>query len=248
MTCFNVTCSKCGKPMEIDDPGGFQDGVFASFARSMAEHIICDACKEELDKAEREKKEAEWRAMLPELYFKAGIPTAFTLMPNAPRQYAARTIWNHREENMLITGDTGTGKTTSACRVLMRMVENGWKVKYMTFARFLDEIRNCKMRRPDESGDISQVELYYDRLRQYKALCLDEIVGKTQSGENVMQTLYELIDMAYSGMICPLWLIGNVRERSLEMLFGDETGSVMRRLQSLRFRQIGLTKEGVMEQ
>jgi DNA replication protein DnaC len=127
----------------------------------------------------------------------------------------------------------------------MRMVENGWRVKYMTFRRFLDEIRNCKMRRPDESGDISQTELYYDRLRQYKVLCLDEIVGKTKSGENVMETLYEIIDMAYNGMLCPLWLIGNVRDKSMESLFGDETGAVMRRLQSLRFKQITLTREGV---
>lgn len=245
--CFNVPCARCGKPIMLQNFDEHMHGVFASFASSLAANVICDECAEKAKAEEQAKRDAEWKEKLPRLYLEAGIPTAFTLMAEAKRQDVAKLIWQHRFENLFITGDTGTGKSTSACRVLMRMIENGWHVKYMKFSTFIDKIRDCKMRRPDEYSDITQVEVFYDKLKQYKVLCIDEIAGKTKTGENVMEILFDLIDAAYSGTICPVWLIGNVRQNSMDMLFGEETESVMRRLQSFRFRQIGLTMEGISQ-
>ena len=227
------------------DPSRIEDEAIRASLMAMSKALICDDCLKAAEQEEREKREAEWKARLPELYRRAGIPAAFTEMGNAPRQDAARWIWNHRRENLLICGDTGTGKTTSACRVLMRLVQNGAEVRYMTLRRFLDEIRNCKMRRPDESGDISQTDLYFDRLKRLEVVCVDEIVGKTRGGDGVMEAMFDLIDRAYMGEIGPLWLIGNVRDKSMEMLFDEETGAVERRLGT--FRAITLTADGMRE-
>lgn len=245
MELFETKCARCGKPIALtQDPSKIEDEVIRASLIEMSKALICDDCLKSVEHEEREKREAEWQAKLPELYRRAGIPLAFTVMETAPRQDAARWIWNHRRENLLICGDTGTGKTTSVCRVLMRMVQNGASVRYMTFRRLIDELRNRKMSRPADE-DISQVDLYFDKLRRHEAVCIDEIVGKVKGGDGVAEAMFDLIDRAYAGESGPLWLVGNVRDKSMEAIFEEEAGAVERRLTT--FRTLTLTADGIRE-
>lgn len=242
---FEVKCSRCGKPIQIDfDPNAVEDDVLRQSLVCMTEALICDDCSKKAEQEENELREAEWQKRLPELYHEAGIPYGFTVMEKAIRQDAAKAIWNHRNENILITGESGAGKTTCVCRVLMRLVQNGANVKYMSFRRLLDNVRNRRMMKPSDD-DINQVDLYYDGLFRHDFLVIDEIIGKVKGNEMATETLFDIIDQAYAGRRCALWLVGNVREQSMEMLFGDEAGAVERRLCS--FKKILIEPNGVIE-
>lgn len=238
------TCPQCGKEFKlsvIPEGGMFGLAIKAAFP----DGIVCDECAEsnrlKVVKEERDKFEEE----LPELYSLAGIPRAFVAMPSAPRQDVCKWLWERRERNVLLYGDTGVGKTTAAARVLMRFVQMGERVKFMSFSRFIDLSRATRMRRPD-SMCLNPVEDMFRTLNENKIVCIDEIAGKTRNSDSAFGELFDLIDMAYNGTLSPLWLIGNVREKSLDMLFGEEVYAVKRRL-SDGFVCGYVTADGVIE-
>ena len=59
-------------------------------------------------------------------------------------RFVAEWIYLHREENLLLSGQTGTGKSTSACFVAVELLKQ-WKcVNYTSLRGLLDLWRKAK--------------------------------------------------------------------------------------------------------
>ena len=117
MSTIEVACSRCSRKYTVEVPSVLKETIL--------ENPKGFACKEcyPIVKAEREKeRDAEERldreANIDTLLEKAGVRPKYRLVA-PPVRYVAEWIWAHRDHNILLSGETGTGKSTS-CGVVVR--------------------------------------------------------------------------------------------------------------------------------
>lgn len=242
-----LDCSRCGEMFPAFETGHEISRTMENlYANDDFRH--CAKCREELA-AEAERREAEQRrrdflANIPKLAAASGIPDLYRIhrhtgetlsVPLVP--HVVKWLWEHRECNLLVSGKTGVGKSTSACFVAVKMLEEGKRVRYVKLRRLLSEWREA--RTSDESfAD----ERFFSDIRKLHLLILDEVADKTKTTESGQEMMYELLDMIADGEIkTRLWMLGNFRDGVLEEIFGD-TDPVFRRVEE-NFVCVGATDQ-----
>lgn len=229
-----VDCSICGEMFPIED---WMENLCTD-----DDFRHCDVCNERMAE---ERKRREWADNLPKRAAAAGIPDLYRLhratrkpitAPIVP--HAARWVWENRDRNLLISGQTGVGKSTSACFAALRMLAEGKSVRYVKLRRLLAEWRDA--RTSDEpQGD----ERFFAAIRRLDLLIIDE-ADKAKTSESGQEMMYDLLDGIYCGEIrTKLWMIGNFRAGSLDDIFGDSE-PVYRRIDE-GFLCGGVTGDGV---
>ena len=124
----------------------------------------------------------------------------------------------NRSRNLLVSGRTGCGKTTSACAVLCRMIEEDWsRVLYITMPRLLSKWRSAK------TGDSADPDAFIDSLcNNYDVICIDEFTGKSVITESGQELVFSLLDAISNGCArFRLWIVGNVESDDLPVMFKD---------------------------
>ena len=222
-----LDCSRCGQMFPAFESGSDFSRTMESLYAADA-HRHCAKCREELS-AEAERREAEQRrrdflASIPTLAAKSGIPDLYRIhrqtgepltAPLVP--HVVKWLWDHRDSNLLIAGKTGVGKSTSACFVAVKMLEEGKRVRYVKLRRLLSEWREART-----SDEAFADERFFDRIQKLHLLILDEVADKTKTTESGQEMMYELLDMIADGEIkTRLWMLGNFRDGVLEEIFGD---------------------------
>ena len=209
-----VDCSICGQMFPVEK--------WMETLCEDADFRHCDKCNTRI--AEEQKRRA-WAESLPQRADAAGIPELYRLhrvtgntitQPLVP--HVARWIWENRESNLLISGRTGVGKSTSACFCALRLLADGKSVRYVKLRRLLAEWRDA--RTSDAPGGD---ERFFDAIRRLDVLILDEVADKTKTTESGQEMMYELLDMISDGEIkTRLWMLGNFRDGTLKDIFGDD--------------------------
>lgn len=244
-----MDCSRCGAMFPAFDTGNEISRTMESlYANDDFRH--CEKCREALA-AEAERREAEQRrrdflASSPSLAAKSGIPDLYRIhrktgepltAPLVP--HVVKWLWDHRDSNLLISGKTGVGKSTSACFVAVKMLEEGKRVRYVKLRRLLSEWREART-----SEEAFADERFFDRIQKLHLLILDEVADKTKTTESGQEMMYELLDMIADGEIkTRLWMLGNFRDGTLKELFGD-TDPVYRRLEE-NFVCVGIDERSI---
>ena len=117
----NCRCDGCGFefsfPAHLPESGMYRDLLMGAYQRTK-----CDKCvaKERAEKEaeERRKRLLELEESLEEREEKAGFPKGFRCL-NAPfMRQAAVFFYKNRDKSLIVSGETGTGKTSSALYVL----------------------------------------------------------------------------------------------------------------------------------
>ena len=243
-----LDCSRCGKMF----PAFEQDNEFAEtieniYANDDFRH--CPECAENFDAAlsrqKQEEKHQKILANISKIAAASGVPDLYRLhretgkpltAPLVPR--VVKWLWEHRKGNLLVSGTTGVGKSTSACFVAVKMLEYGQKVRYVKRRKFLAEWREART-----SDEPFADERFFNKVLKLHLLILDEMdkCNVTDSGQEMM---YELLDMIADGEIkTRLWMLGNFREGTLKKVFGD-TDPVYRRIEE-NFACVGIDDKSI---
>jgi len=248
-----LDCSRCGKMY-----CAISQNEDVEFVRMMenclsSDHArVCDACRkvmqEEEETRKREEERAAFMARLPDLIKRSGIPDLYRLhrdtgnpidKPLVP--HVAKWLWGRRNCNLLLSGETGVGKSTSACFVALKMIEQGKRVRYVKLRKLLSEwrdARTCDERFADEH--------FFQRIAKLDVFILDEVIGKTKNTDSGQEMMYELLDMIGDGEIkTRLWMIGNFRKDSIVAIFGEDD-PVRRRIEE-NFICVGIDKTSVTQ-
>lgn len=212
-------CKQCGKTWSFQIT---EDALRLDFVKEHVGQFICPDCTQKkeqlkLENDERAKK-LELERSFPARLDKTDIPAKMIDIEEPPVKTVAEWIWKNRDKNLLISGETGTGKTTSAVVVVRRMLkQQALKIRYYNAMDLLLAWRSAKT--SDRAADPQN---FLERLGDLDLLIIDELVSKTKITACGAELLYDLIDGVYSGKHhCKLWLIGNFYRNAIPDIFPD---------------------------
>lgn len=224
VTCV---CDRCGQEFTFKaecDLTKDRENTYNSLLLSVFNLKKCEPCSEQLKKEHEEMLERKWKAeleeSLPEREEKAGFPEKFRLMQSPFIRKAAEFYYRNRKKSLIISGKTGTGKTSSALFVLGLMMKNDYlNVKYCTWHSLVSSYVRAKT-----SNDDSE-EAFLARLGWHDYIVIDELVGKkgdSKLSDSSQEFLFNIVDGVYSeARKAKVWILGNFFDGSLDMLVSD---------------------------
>ena len=192
--------------------------------------------------------EKYYRENLPQIIHDTGIPDGYRFDRETGKEltkpvveHVFEWVWLNRDRNLLLTGDTGIGKSTSLCFAALKMVMERKKVRYVKLRNLLAEWREAK-----KSDSPYADEGFFRFIAELDLMVIDEAVDRAKTTESGQEMMYELLDRIADGEIkTKIWLAGNFRSGSIVDLFGDDA-PVRRRIEE-NFLCAGIT-QGKVEQ
>lgn len=216
----------CGRKVAAEVPNDeFGRNLFLSVC---APHMICKECAARKADEERqrqaEQRREEFRQSLPSRLEAIGLPARYAL-DSPPVPFAAEWILANQESNLVLSGITGSGKSTSAGYAARRLTAAGYiNIRYYSLRRLLAEWKIAKT-----SDNTFAAETFVRTLGRLDVLIVDEFINKAAITPSGQELLYELIDGAYNwGQRCRVWLLGNFYKGSVAEMF-DDPQPVLRR-------------------
>lgn len=225
-------CMECGAIFHIHD---FRHEIFADTVKKCLEKVrLCPHCEalqllkeKEAAKLEKEKyRLLELRNNLPQILEKAGIPRNYIFdrqtgkpFTSPPARWAAEYLWLHRDQNILLSGVTGSGKSTAACFVAWKMMEEKeTRIRYYGMSQLLSLWRAAR-RSDDPDADI---KFLFRLFRDQEVTIIDEVVGKAKVSDSGQELLFDILEAVNNGECrSKIWLLGNFYTGSIEAIFAD---------------------------
>jgi DNA replication protein DnaC len=218
-----VSCVDCKQEMEIAY-NEKDSGIFKNYMDFVYSNTRCDKCdkifKEKKRKEKEEERKRELLDSLTERLKNAQIPNFVIKTDVPPKQTITDFFKTKIKTNLLISGETGTGKTTSACFALKDMLKNDYEsIYYLTRSQLLNKFVEIK------TSPQKDITSYINRLLAYDNLIIDELVGRAGDVEippASQEFLFDIIDNVYNlNANCTLWILGNFYKGSISSMFSN---------------------------
>ena len=218
---FDATCKSCGRTMKDHQPA-FLLEMWKKKGEPFPSQ--CKDCWEAWKKAEEEKDmQAIYDAQLSEeqldeAVIAAGVAPSYRLK-TPPIRFVATWLWKNRDKNLLLSGPTGTGKSTSAGVVTRCLIEKeGKSIRVCYFTGLLDEWRHVRC----DNDDPDAIKQLFRKLESVDVLIIDECADKNVNTESSREFMYRLLEDVQNGVChAKLWMLGNFYRGSVADIFGD---------------------------
>ena len=233
---IQIDCSDCGTLYTVND---FRQDNFAELLQNMFESCrLCPACEDlhrkETKRAAMLEHRKQFLQHLPQRLLDAGFKqnyiadrTTGKLFRTPPVKFVAQWIWDRDMSHLLISGVTGSGKSTSAGYIAARLMLEGKSLAYYTMPDLLAQWRNA--RRSDRLDADSA--LLHRLCRSVDITIIDEVIGKAPVSESGQELLFRILEAVNNGeATARIWLMGNFYTGSIANTFADPD-PVLRRLQ-----------------
>lgn len=247
---IRIDCLTCGNLYEVDDY--LQDELTAEFMQHFYEHNRCcpECCRQAEAAAAAAEAEVEQARLISEFPLRlitAGLQHNYIhdrqsgeLFIAPPCRSIAEFIWLNRRKNLLISGVTGSGKSTGASFVAAKLLQSSrMRIRYRTLSQLLSEWREARC--SDEANAASRMLNFYLNL---DLLIIDEMAGKAHVSESGKEFLFYLLEAVNSGESrTRIWLLGNFYVGSIEEIFPD--GDPCRRRLAENFTCVKIDKNNI---
>lgn len=231
-----LDCSRCGKMFHAYDNDAMCVELLVKIY-SRDEMRMCPDCAD-ADYAEKEaqrieQEQLDYQNRLADMAICNGIPEGYIfhretgkLIEEPLKEEVFNWVWRNRNRNLLLTGKTGDGKSTSACLAAVRLIAEGKSVRYVKLRKLLFEWRDVK-KADYECAD----ENFFSQIGFRDVLIIDEAADKAVVTESGNEFMFELLDRVSDGELqTKIWILGNFRDGVAEELFGGKE-PVYRRLE-----------------
>lgn len=236
-----LECSRCGEMFPAWGPDDDADIMAMYYGADDRRH--CLSCQAAINRAIREY---ELQLKLPKMAAEAGIPELYRVdretglpmtAPTVPR--VAAFFEQNRWKNLLVSGPTGVGKSTSACWEAMKLIAEGKRAQYVKLRKLLSDWRDVRT-----SSTSYACGRFFQEIGKLDLMILDEVADKVKMTETGQELMFELLDMIADGEIrTKMWILGNFRAGVLRELFGD-ADPVYRRIQE-NFICVGIDRQTI---
>lgn len=243
----DIRCPECGRVYQVDAVQ-IDDPELNERILELYRSVSCEECNAKRKAAEHLELERQAKQVLshefPRKLKESGLRDCYIrerdcdrFLPEPPVPWAAAFVWEHRREHLLLSGETGTGKSTSASLALLHLLYDGIRVHYIMLSELLRLWRAARM--SDRGGEDGRL---LDWIFGHAVFCIDEVAGKAKVTESGMELLYEILELANQKRKgTRIWLLGNFYVGSIEDMFQDPE-PVRRRL-SERFTCVLLDRQ-----
>lgn len=203
-------CGMCGKPCDGD--------------REF--HVLCPECQAKENERIRQIRLQEHMEAVQRGIENSGIPRRY--MPEAPYvPFVYDWMMKHPGKNILLDGETGSGKSTSAGVLARHAIEGGVSVSYTQMYKLLDGWRDA--RRSDEPYG---AERFLNSIERADLLIIDEIADKNTCTESTQECMWRLLEDIYNGTCrARVVMLGNLYAGFIRDVFGCD-GPARRRLRA----------------
>lgn len=240
-------CPMCQKDFEADYT--LTDAVFAEVLKHIYDTMPCPDCESKIRfiKVEEQKqiRQEELKRNLPDRMKKAGFGELFSNIAKPWVRPTAEWIYRNRFDHLLISGETGTGKTSGAAFVISYMMRSQTPyVMYRTWPELHAELLAAK--KSDSDGDTR----FFSRMDKLDYLIIDELIlrkGTAKFSPAAQDLLFNIIDKAYSkGRKTKVWILGNFFKGAIDQIL-DNPLPTRRRLQESFKRAVFRTDGSINE-
>lgn len=213
------------------------DPVIASIAKNIWDDMRCPDCVEKEQELIRNRKNAERRAelelSLDDRMAATCIPPRFRSLDKPYVRHAAEWLYRNRDHSVMVSGETGTGKTSSAGFIVRLMLkQRHMSVRYCTRQTLFADYVRAKTSNGDNEAQFLQ------RLNKLDLLIIDEMVGKKgdeKLSPSAQELFFNIIDGVYSWeRATRVWVLGNFYKGSIQTLVDDPKPLVRRLNDSFR--------------
>ncbi len=161
-----------------------------------------------------------------------------TLSPKGENQEKLINALMNTDNDLIIVGTVGTGKTHTISAFINEIVKNGVYAKYITEYDFADLFTTRHSRDSDVARE-SNLEIHH--CKNYKVVVIDE-VGKRELTPNQNIELDELISARYDNMLrtiivsnlTPAEIKARIKDRAYDRLKGNNAPVIVVEGDSLR--------------
>jgi len=185
----------------------------------------CPACHEKYriarEDAETRRMRREREQRINQHIKESNIPDEYRIsspfVPSVANWLSARF-----NANVLLHGDTGAGKSTSAGYCALQGLYRGFRIQWYSLSVLLDAWREARC-----SGNALDVPYLFRHLEGLDLLILDEC-DKPINTESTRECMFRLLeDVANGSSHAKVWMLGNWYKNSIEDIFGN--GAAARR-------------------
>lgn len=170
--------------------------------RFIGDEIYCPGCIEYLEMVQKGIQNS-------------GCPRKY--MPAVPYvPFVYEWLLAHPKTNILLDGETGSGKSTSAGVLARHAIETGLSVTYTQMYQLLDGWRDS--RRSDEPYE---TERFLNQLERVDMLIIDEVADKNVVNASTQECMWRLLEDIYNGNArCQCVMLGNLYAGFIPDTFG----------------------------